>query len=38
MIGLDLDNTIVSYHRCFHMLASEGKALPPTVAVDKNAR
>jgi hypothetical protein len=37
MIGLDLDNTVVSYHRCFHALATVGKSLPPTVAVDKNA-
>jgi len=37
MIGLDLDNTIVSYHRCFHVLAREGKALPATVPVDKTA-
>lgn len=37
MIGLDLDNTIVSYHRCLHALATVGKSLPPTVAVDKNA-
>lgn len=37
MIGLDLDNTIVSYNRCFHVLASEGKSLPATVLVDKRA-
>jgi len=37
MIGLDLDNTIVSYHRCFHALATEGKALAATVPVDKTA-
>jgi hypothetical protein len=37
MIGLDLDNTIVSYHRCFHLLASERNGLPAIVRAEKNA-
>ena len=37
MIGLDLDNTIVSYHRCFHVLALERNGLPATVRAEKNA-
>jgi hypothetical protein len=37
MIGLDLDNTIVSYHRCFHVLALDRNGLPSTVRPEKNA-
>jgi hypothetical protein len=36
-IGLDLDNTIVCYDRCFHVLATERHGLPDTVGVAKNA-
>jgi hypothetical protein len=36
-IGLDLDNTIVCYDRCFHALAIERHGLPDTVRVEKNA-
>lgn len=36
VIGLDLDNTIVCYDRCFHRLARERCGMPGDVAVDKN--
>ncbi len=36
-IGLDLDNTIVCYDRCFHVLATERHGLPDTVRAEKNA-
>ncbi|MEX1115527.1 MAG: hypothetical protein WEB53_09770 [Akkermansiaceae bacterium] len=36
-IGLDLDNTIVCYDRCFHLLATERHGLPGTVRAEKNA-
>jgi hypothetical protein len=36
-IGLDLDNTLVCYDRCFHVLARRIHAMPDTVPVAKNA-
>lgn len=36
-IGLDLDNTIVCYDRCFHVLAVERCRMPASVPVEKNA-
>jgi hypothetical protein len=36
-IGLDLDNTIVCYDRCFHALAVERCAMPEAVPVEKTA-
>jgi hypothetical protein len=37
MIGLDLDNTIVCYDRCFHVLASERNSMPSDVLMQKYA-
>lgn len=37
VIGLDLDNTIVCYDRCFHALALERCGMPAAVPVEKNA-
>lgn len=36
-IGLDLDNTIVCYDRCFHTLAVERCRMPSSVPPKKNA-
>lgn len=36
-IGLDLDNTIVCYDRCFHALAAERCGMPVAVPVEKTA-
>jgi hypothetical protein len=35
VIGIDLDNTLVSYDRLFHQLALEQKLIPPDLAVNK---
>ena len=37
LIGVDLDNTIVCYDMLFHCLAGERVALPPEIAVSKQA-
>jgi hypothetical protein len=37
IIGLDLDNTIVCYDRCFHTLAVERCGVPAAVPVQKTA-
>lgn len=37
VIGLDLDNTIVCYDRCFHTLAVARCGMPGTVPVEKAA-
>lgn len=37
IVGLDLDNTLVCYDQCFHVLARRNHAMPDTVPVAKNA-